>query len=564
MPEETEDLTPQQPTPVGDERPAEPVDDVPAEEPGEAQGEPADDEQPERAEQADDDHDEEAAAEQGEQQAEPEGPDYDVRVEDAGTLKKKITVTIPADAIAAKRDEMFGELAGTAQVPGFRIGRAPRRLVEKRFGREVARDVRNALLGESLGSVMQNSDLKTIGEPEMDLDAIELPESGDLSFDFEIEVAPEFELPELTGIPIDKPVVEVTDERVEQAVDRARQRMARYEPTTDQPAEAQDVVTAEAKVTGDRIEERTSTVTLHVAPGQVEGLPLIDLGEKLAGKKIGETAELSVKVPDVHPNEPWQGKQATVELTINEIRKRVLPELTDEFAKEAGFESMEELRDSVRTRMQFQVQSETRRAMRSQINQYLLDHTGFELPPAMAARHTERVLQRRRVDLMSTGMPEEEVDQRMTQIQASAVEQAQRDLKLSFILQEIAEARELTVGEEEINSRVASIAAEYGQRPERLRQQMEADGAITQLGMAILDEKVLDALLEDARITELTPEEAAARAAEAEQETEVEPADAAPDDAEADAQAEPAEEGGEEEAAAEADDGEDHNDAKSD
>jgi len=134
-----------------------------------------------------------------------------INVEDAGTLRKKVTVTVPADRIAAKQSELFGELSRTAQVPGFRIGRAPRRLIEKRFGKEVVQDVRNAIIGESLGRAIEKSELNTLGEPDLDLDKIQLPEAGDMTYDFQVEVKPEFDLPELEGIEVEKQTVEVDD-----------------------------------------------------------------------------------------------------------------------------------------------------------------------------------------------------------------------------------------------------------------------------------------------------------------------------------------------------------------
>lgn len=429
------------------------------------------------------------------------GPDYGVAVEDAGTLKKKVTVTVPAEKIAAKREEMFGELSTSAQVPGFRVGRAPRRLLEKRFGKEIQSDVRNAILGDSLGKAMEKSELKVLGEPDLKLDDIELPEAGELVYSFEVEIAPEFDLPELKGIAVNKPALEVTDERVDEAIERIRLSHARYEDT-DAPAEDHDVVVAAAKITGEGIEETTTTATLHVAPGQVEGLPMLDLGEKLTGKKAGDTVELTVKVPDAHPNESWQGKEATVELTINQVRKRVLPDIDDEYAKAMGYESLTELREGMKARMGIQVQTEIRRAMRQQVDEYLVTNTDFELPEGVAKRHAARLLQRRYVELLQMGMPNEQVEERMTQLQAAVAEESQRDLKLSFILGKIADDREIEVTEEQVNAQVAYMAQQYGQRPERMRHQLEADGTLEQVVASIRDNQVVEQLLDDAEVTE--------------------------------------------------------------
>ncbi len=129
-------------------------------------------------------------------------PKNTVEVEDVAALKKKVAVTVPRGRIDAKMNEMFGELRTTAQVPGFRVGRAPQRLVEKRFGKEVAQDVRNALVGESIGSAIEDAELKTLGEPNIDLDTIELPDSGDMTFSFEVEIEPQFDLPDTGGIKV--------------------------------------------------------------------------------------------------------------------------------------------------------------------------------------------------------------------------------------------------------------------------------------------------------------------------------------------------------------------------
>ncbi|MHC4982318.1 MAG: trigger factor [Planctomycetota bacterium] len=299
-----------------------------------------------------------SAAEQTEAQ---EGPANEVAVEDTGTLKKKLTVTIPREKIDAKFDEMFGELATTAPVPGFRVGRAPRRLIEKRFGKEVSADVRNALIGESLADAIDKSGLKTLGEPELDLEKIELPGSGDMSYSFEVEVMPEFELPESKGIEIERPAAELTDEQIDEYLEQLRMGRGRYEDT-DGAATKGDTVAAAAKITGEGIEplERPG-LTLRVAPGQIEGLPLVDLGQALAGKKAGETAEAKITVPDAHPNENWRGKEVTVAITLGQVRRRILPELDDDFAAGAGFQSLDEMRQFVSSRLEARVAAETQR-----------------------------------------------------------------------------------------------------------------------------------------------------------------------------------------------------------
>jgi len=430
---------------------------------------------------------------------------FNVEITDAGTLRKKVTITVPRKRIAEKYNEIFGELAKSAQVPGFRAGHAPRRLIEKRFAKDAGTDVRNALVGESLQWTADNVKMQTIGEPSIDLEGIKLPDDGDMSYSFEIEVSPEFELPSLEGIPVKKVKLEITDQRVEEQLDMFRQRGAEYEPTSD-PAVAGDVVSADVTVRGDGVEHEQKGATLRVAPGQVEGLPLVDLGTQLADKKAGDSIEIGVKVPEAHANESWRGKDATVTLTVKEVRRRVLPELNDEFARQQGYDNLDDLKLLVRRGMSMRLEQEVGENMREQVAQFLLDNTPFDLPEQMAARHADVALRRQFIHLMQMGIPQEKIQENLAELQVRSTEVSRRELKLQFILGKIADQREIKVEDGEVNARVAAMAREQNRRPERMRQELQADGTLGMIEDRIREEKALNALLEQAAITEVEPE----------------------------------------------------------
>lgn len=446
------------------------------------------------------------------EQDQPQLPENNVVIEDAGTLKKKITITVPRARIDAKLNEMFGELSQSAVIPGFRVGRAPRRLIEKRFGKEIGSDVRNALIGEAIGKAAEGNDLRTLGEPNLELDKIVLPDEGDMSFSFEIEVAPDISLPEIKGIKVNRPVIKIDDKRIDDALDNIRRNQAHYEETAEAAA-ADDAVLVGAKISGEGIEplERHG-LTLRVAPGQVEGLPLMDLGTALTGKKAGETITLKVKAPAGHPNEAWRDKDMAVELAISQVRRRVLPEINEEYAKNLGFESLERFRQQVAVRLEERVQVEVQQAMREQICQYLLENTKFDLPEGVVARHAARIVMRRSVDLMYQGVPQERIQEHLAELQSAANEQAKQDMRLSFILGKYAEDEKISVAQEEINARIAEMARQYNRRPERMRQEMEADGSLTAMADRMHEEKALDRLLELAEITDVADEAKAADA----------------------------------------------------
>ncbi len=446
------------------------------------------------------------AEETQDDQQEDNLPKNTVAVEDAGTLKKKVIVTVHRARIDGKLDEMFGELNTSAQVPGFRVGRAPRRLIEKRFGKEVGEDVRNALIGESIGSAVEDADLKTMGEPDIKLDDIELPDTGDMEFSFEVEIEPEFALPETKGITVNKEIFDVDNEKIDEYISNIREGMARYEKTEDAAADG-DGILAAAKITGDGVEHENPRVPLRVAPGLVEGLPIVDLGKELLGKKVGDVATLKTTAAETHPNEDWREKELTVELTIHEVSRRIIPELNEEFAISAGFDSVDGYRQFVADRLKERVEMEIQNSLRGQICEYLIEKTDIGLPEGVIARQTQRTLQRQMLDLMQKGVSRERIQENQTQLQAAAEETATKDLKLSFILGKFADEADISVGEDEINARIAQMAAQYRRRPERLRQELAAEGALEQVGESIREEKAIDILLKDAKIVEVSPEE---------------------------------------------------------
>ena len=153
-----------------------------------------------------------------------------VKITDAGPCKKKISVEIPPEKISKALDEQYEDLRKNALVPGFRKGRAPRRLLEKRFGKESTLQVKLKLLMDASEAAMKDNNVEAIGEPDIDHEKVELPEKGPMKFEFEIETRPDFKLPELEGIEVEKPKLEVTDEQVQQDIMELQKRMGTWKP----------------------------------------------------------------------------------------------------------------------------------------------------------------------------------------------------------------------------------------------------------------------------------------------------------------------------------------------
>ncbi len=428
-----------------------------------------------------------------------------VTIEEAGPCKKNITIEVSRERINAKFDEIFGELHTSAQVPGFRIGHAPRRLLEKRFGKAAAEDVRNALVSESLGAAAKEHKLGILGDPDIKLDEIEIPESGALTFSVEMEVAPEFDLPDYKGIAITEPPSEATQERQDQALREILARRGTMVPTDD-PAIIGDLVIGELKLTGDGIDEKRENVEFRVGPGAIEGIPVPDLGEKLTDAAVGKDVSFEATVPDTHENEDWRGKNATVTLSIKEVKRLEIPELTDELATQYGLESAEQFKEHLKEDLTARLAQARQQSLREQVRRFLLDNAKVDLPAGVTERHTANVVRRRYVDLLYRGVARDQIDQNMELLEAQAGEEAKNELQLSFVLAKVVEAEGITVEEGEVNARIATMARQYNRRPERLRHEMEGQGTLDQVKIQLGEEKAIDKLLEMAEMTAAPPQ----------------------------------------------------------
>ena len=426
-----------------------------------------------------------------------------VSVEDAGTLKKKVKLEVPQDEIDKRLKENFGELAKSAQVPGFRTGRAPRRLIERRFGKDVREQVRLSLIGGAIEKAIEETKLETLGEPDFKLEDITLLEQGPLAFAFDVEIQPQFELPALEGIAVTENDVTITDKDIDEQVENYRWQAANLKDVpADGLTEKNDHVEADTTFeVGEEPPQVKYDSPLDLRSQWMEGVEFSDLGDQLSGLKVGDAKTVEATVPDSHATEAWRGKKAKLTVTVKKIFRWVQPELNDEFVKRTGFDTIPAMRETIKTELEARKGQQVRQDMENQIRKYLLDGVKIEVPEGLAERQTNRVLARRIIDLQQMGIPPVLIEQKLEDIRTRARGQAVDDLKLFFIMDKIARQYEIQISDEEINGMIAAMAARSGRRPERMREEMAREGMLDNLRDASKERKVLEKLMEKAKIT---------------------------------------------------------------
>ena len=452
-------------------------------------------------------------SEQPEAQKEEETPEPKdiVTIEEAGPCKKKVTIEIVREKIKKAIDKQYEEMGKEALVPGFRKGRAPRRLLEKRFGKETTEQIKLTMLSDASKSAIEDNKLQTIGEPDIDFENIELPAEGSLSFDFEIEVRPEFDLPQLEGIPVTKTKLEVTDEQIDREIEQMQRWSGVWTPREEGSVELEDQIIADAvlKIDGIEEDEKLDNVEIYVRQsGFVGAIPVEKLDELLVGAKAGETKKTSVEVPKTFFREEYRGKKVDIQISIKDVKWLKPAELDENLLKRYDVEDKDELREKIHDSLHGRLETQGRTEMTEQIYEYLLDKTDLDLPLNIVAEQTNSVLQRQYTNLLMRGLSREQIGEQIEQLKAGSEQQAEKQVKTFFIMDKIADKLDMDVSEEEINGHIAQLAMQKGLRPEKMREDMERNDSLAQLKLEVRQDKCIAKLLETAVITEKKPEKA--------------------------------------------------------
>jgi len=433
-----------------------------------------------------------------------------VNISDAGPCKKKIEIEIPEEKVKGFLDNKYQELRKEAVVPGFRKGRAPMRLLEKRFGTDLSKQSKLELMVSAADEAIKDSKLDTLGDPDIDHEKIELPESGPMKFDFEVEVRPEFELPELEGIAIEKPTFAVTDDIIDAELIALRRRTGVWSPR-EKAVELDDQIIADVVLVteGKADRDKRDNIEIYVRKtGFVAGIPVEDLDQLLKDATHGDTRKTTVEIPPTFYNEDYRGKKVEVEITVKEVKVLEPAELNEEFLARYGAADENDLKDMIREQMTHQAEREARSAMSEQVFTYLRDKVELELPESVVASQSLSILQRQYSSLLMRGLSREQVDEQMDQLRAGSEQQAKDQLKMFFIMDKLADKLDVSVTDEEINSHIAYVAASRGRRPEKMREELSRDGSLSQFMVQVREQKCIEKILEKAVVTDVAPDAA--------------------------------------------------------
>ena len=425
-----------------------------------------------------------------------------VQLEDVGPCKKLLKIEIPKEKVDEELDKSYFQLNESAGIPGFRKGHVPRWLMENRYGKQINDDTRDSLLSESLSDALKEKDLRPIGPPKFD-DDIEMKPGEPLAFGVTIEVHPEFELEDCTKLPLRKTSTEPTKAEMDERIKLIRRRYAKLKDVTEGSPKSDDVVRAHVTLReGDNVYRDIPEHQLILGEHTLVGMTGDETTKFLAKAKIGDTVENTVTLGDDYPDEAKRGAEMNLSIKIEGVRRPVLPKATAKWAKELGFESLDEFHQEVRTSVQREKDLAAQADLEQQMTEQLLTKADFDLPEDVISSMAEGRDVRQRLRLSQQGMPEEEIKKHLDKMQAESRDRARKDAKLYFILDKIATKERIFVTEEEVDARIEAMAAHYKRSADQVRRELETNDRLSELRTTMREEKVKAYLLEKATVKE--------------------------------------------------------------
>jgi len=419
-------------------------------------------------------------------------------VETLNPTRVRLTVEVPFEELKPSLDAAYRRIAQQVNVPGFRKGKVPARIIDQRFGRGVVlEEAVNEAVPQFYGQAVEANDVHVLGSPEVDV--TEFADGQELKFTVEVDVRPELELPEYEGLEVTVDDAEVTEEEVAGSIDALRDRFAVL-TGVDRPAQAGDYLSLDvaASKDGTDIDDMgASGLSYEVGSDTlIEGLD-----DAVMGKAAGETATFTTKL---HGGD-FAGESVEVTVTVNSVKAKQLPELDDEFAEDASeFDTMDELRADVRSRLERQKRLAQLNQARDRALEALLAKVEVPLPEGLVQSDIQYRRETIERQLQMAGLTKEdylEHERQSAEQFDSDIETRARDaLKAQFVLDAVAKKEQLSVGEGELTAHLLQRAAGTGLSPDQFAQQVVQSGNVPTLVSEVVRSKALGLVLDNAKV----------------------------------------------------------------
>ncbi len=426
-----------------------------------------------------------------------------VEIKDVGPCKKHVKVTVEREQIDERFDEKYTELVHSdqPQVRGFRPGKAPRKLIEKQYHEAVSEEIKNQVLMASLEQLADEQMIAPLSPPDLDPNKIVIPKEGPFIYEFEIEVRPEFDLPEYKGLTLRRPTHTFTDAEIETEKKRLLEPYGQLVPKEPAVVALNDYLTADVAISfaGKEINKLTEVrVKVEQQLALSDGVA-DDFGAKMTGAKPGDVREVEITLGQDLAAEQLRGRQVQAMFTVKDVKTVRQPELTRELLEDVfGVSTPEALNEFVKTVLERRLEYTQRQAARQQVLEKIATSTSWELPQDMLRRQVRKTLQRKLMEMKNAGMNDEQIKGRRRLLEQDALKSTAAALKEHFVLQKVAEVEKIEIDDDDLDQEIERIADQSGESFRKVKARMEKEDLMEALAADLLERKALDLILSGA------------------------------------------------------------------
>ncbi|HEY2625287.1 MAG TPA: trigger factor [Candidatus Udaeobacter sp.] len=424
-----------------------------------------------------------------------------VEVETQPGSVSTLQIELGPEEVSKEWDAIANSFARFAKIPGYRPGKAPRSVIEKRFRKEIHDELTKKLVSRSYHDAIEQKQLRVVSLT--NVEDVQFGENKSMRFRATIVTAPEFELPEYRNIPVQLPDTKVSDAEVDAGLERLREQSADFADVPERGLQMEDfaVLDFEGAIEGRPISELAPNASknlhggkkfwLHLAPENF----LPRFCDQIVGMKPGETRSVQVEFPAEFPVVELAGKKADYAVTLNEIKQKILPPIDDTFAARlVPGKTVADLRHMIEHDLEQEKEHAVERAKEAQIVKFLHEHTAFDLPPPLLKDETRRALNELVHRNRERGVPDDILKGKEKELVGGAGSLAAHRLKTNFILSRIAEREKIEVSREELDARIREEAARYDISLDKMRKELQEHDGLNGLAEQLLLGKTLDFL----------------------------------------------------------------------
>ncbi len=427
------------------------------------------------------------------------------RVEKQGACRRIISVEVAEDKVGPEYEKILDAYVSEAKIPGFRKGKAPTELIEKKFQTKIIEDAKDRLVPIYCREACVQEKVSPVAI--LAVEEVKLEKGAPFTFSFTLDIPPEFRTPKYKKLTVRKQKSEVSGDDVQKTLDRIKDSASRFDDVDNRGVKDGDLVKIDYAGTSD------GTPVGEIAPGcagigegkdfmalmsEPEFLPGFSTG--LIGTGIGETKMLSIEFPNDHHIKEMAGRKAEYEVTVKGIREKQPPEMNEEFLKNYEVDSEQALREKIRDQLSESAVEEERQRIRNELSQQLIKGSKIEIPDSQLQDETRATAQNIIRENAMRGIPQEEIEKHKDEILSEATRASVERIKLGYILTRVADEEKVEIEDAVIGEHMKSLAARYGMTVDRLKGELEKRNSMDRIRNDIRCEKALDFVVEHAKI----------------------------------------------------------------